>query len=97
MPLLKKTHASNNHRFTYPEAVFRVNNFRPDPSSLNGFRNVQIEMSVFASEVSLSEGGQPIDTIYESVQVDETQFQSFVSNLLTALTEKQNYQDGTII
>lgn len=97
MTVLKKTHTSTNHRFTYPDAVFRINNFRPEPKAVNGFRSVQLEMSVFASEQAMNDGGQPIDTIYDSVQVDETQLQGFIVNLLTSLTEKENYQDGTVI
>ncbi|PSL06533.1 hypothetical protein [Cecembia rubra] len=97
MSLLKKTHSSNNHKFTYPDAVFRVNNFRPEQNPINGFRIIQIEMSVFASQQSLSDGGQPIDTVYESVQVEESVLQSFVGDLLNNLTEKENYQDGTVI
>lgn len=97
MKLLKKAHTSANHRFTYPNAVLRVNNIRPDQRSVNGFRSVQLEMSVFASESSLNEGGQPVDTIFDTVQVDELNFQTFISNLLNSLTETEKYSDGTII
>lgn len=97
MGLLKIAHTSGNHKYQYPNAVLRVNNFRPEANPVNGFRNVQLEMSVFASESALTDGGQAIDTIYESVQVAETAFQDFTANLLTSLTENEKYQDGTII
>lgn len=97
MSLLKKTHTSTNHKFTYPEAVMKVNHVRAEPKPLNGFRSIQLEMSVFADRPAYNEGGQPIDTIYETVQVPEGQFQDFVTNLFTALTETEKYSNGTII